>query len=225
MADLDLDRLMTDADAVTVARSIGMQVFKRGNHYFSYCPIHRERTGADDVHATNFVLSEKGGYCFSCGEFVSIPKMVTGFLGCRKNEAFDLIADAMGGRTFYAADKSSQRCTSVRIPLTAEETALLGLENQNITRITGKGETVYEGLSILYREDPEMYKKIIRDRALLLRKKLQAVLTNYCSPDTPGAQEAYRLFGKEKYEPGILKEIRHLVTDRIAILDRVIAKV
>lgn len=70
-----------------------------------------------------------------------------------------------------------------------------------------------------------MYRKIIRDRALNLRGKLQAVLDGHSSQDSSKAHEVYDLLGKEKVDQKIFSEIRRMVTARIAVLDGMIAKV
>ena len=70
-----------------------------------------------------------------------------------------------------------------------------------------------------------MYRKIIRDCALNLRGKLQAVLDGHSSQDSSKTHEVYDLLGKEKVDQKIFSEIRRMVTARIAVLDGVIAKV
>ena len=223
MADLDLDKLMTDADAVTVANAIGMQVFKKGNHYFSFCPVHEEKTGKRDTHPTNFIIKPKGGFCYSCGEFVSIPKMVTSFLGCKKNEAYDIIADAMGGKDFYQADKSTRREQKQRFNLSAEEAELLGISGPNMTRINEEDPPMYEGFSVLFQENPAKCKQIIRERAEALRNQLLSIIDNYGSQNAPKAHEVYTLMGEE-FDQKIYPEITRSAAQKVEALNQVIAK-
>lgn len=97
----DLERILDEADSVTVAEFIGMEVSHRGHYNFIRCPGHENRLGKVDRRMTNAWLLPKGYICKSCGVSVDLIDMVKEFEDCDFKEAVGIIADSLGGREHY----------------------------------------------------------------------------------------------------------------------------
>ena len=101
MAFYDEERILEDADSLTVAEFLGLEVRRAGNRHQIYCPGHMERLGKPDTHMGSCYLTPKGYHCYACSKTVSLPNMVMEVENCDYKEALGIIADSIGGREHY----------------------------------------------------------------------------------------------------------------------------
>ena len=221
---MDLNRLMDDADATTVAEYIGMRIQRKGNRNYILCPGHRNRLGKEDRSIGNCVLTAHGYRCFACGETVGIVQMVMEYTGCTKGEAFSQIADAMGGRELYADSGTEAKPTyGPKEKLTQEELALLGINcSYNSGIITDNG-MVPDGLNTLYFEDKAKYTEILLGRAKKTLASYEELLHDYGSPQSEKSHRIYELMG-ENYDTSVYSVLKAETNRRMDILKGAIAK-
>lgn len=223
---MDLQRLMDDADAATVAEYIGMTLQRKGKHTLIRCPGHFERTGKEDIHIGNCVLTRHGYHCFSCNTTAGVQQMVMEYTGCGKGQAFEIIAEAMGGKFLYEdADdlKPSGKKPAVE-RLSTEELECLEIGAANRSRIeTGDG-TVMEGLTALQEDDPEMFAEIIRERGRQKLEEYEKLLEEYGDQEAHGRYDLISLLG-DNFSESSFGEIRKEIDRREGIIRDAIARV
>ena len=128
MAFYDIQRILDEADSLTVAQFLGIEYSHRGKNFFIRCPGHEKRLGHEDNHLSNAWLTPKGYRCAACGVSVSLIDMVREVENCDFKEALALIADSLGGRSFYettGVDSSIEREKT----LSEDDLILLGLRS------------------------------------------------------------------------------------------------
>lgn len=101
MAFYDEERILEDADAVSVAEYLGLEIRRAGSRHQIYCPGHLERLGKPDTRMGSCYLTAKGYHCYACDKTVNLPNMVMEVENCSYKEALGIIADSLGGRDLY----------------------------------------------------------------------------------------------------------------------------
>lgn len=101
MAFYDEARIMEDADALSVAEYLGIEIRRAGKRHQIYCPGHFARLGKEDSSMGSCYLTNKGYHCYACDAQVSLPNMVMEIEDCSYKEALGIIADSLGGRELY----------------------------------------------------------------------------------------------------------------------------
>ncbi len=157
-------RLREDADCRQVAEYIGMQV--KGKFCECVSGTHSE------TQINHCGIYPNHIHCFSCGLDVGVIGMVQAYyknvLGTpiAYHEACRIVGDACGGSDLYLEQSSGEK--TERMPFDKDELTLLKLD----TPYSGK-ESVHISMQSLYRENKELYYKIIRDKAAEEQEKLQ----------------------------------------------------
>ena len=126
MAFYDEERILEDADSLTVAEFLGLEVRRAGNRHQIYCPGHMERLGKADTHMGSCYLTPKGYHCYACSKTVSLPNMVMEVENCDYKEALGIIADSLGGREHYITSGKKNYEEHEKI-LGEEDLKLIGL--------------------------------------------------------------------------------------------------
>mgnify|MGYP004589221785 CR=1 FL=1 len=165
-----------EADAVEIAKAIGMKIYPKGRNNFILCPGHEKRLGKPDVNPTNAVITREGYYCFSCGCFVKTPDMIMEFLGCGIKDAFKIIADLLGGEELYLDQFPSEK----GLTLTEDEIKALSLE----TAVNGD-----LSFSDVAKSAPKIAKEALKKRAEEMKQRYLELSETYASED--GAYKLY----------------------------------
>ncbi|NLS45834.1 MAG: hypothetical protein GX969_08885 [Firmicutes bacterium] len=214
MARYNLDSLREEADALSVAEYIGMDIFSNGSRHYIYCPGHEERLGKPDRKADNCVLTKRGYRCFACGVWKDVFEMVMEFMGCGLHEAFGIVGDACGGRHYFIekGDKNSKepevlpikRCDLELIGLNSRRkrvNSIIGSgfkERQDCINVKALGETdqfddyyLYytredaDTLYSLYKEDPQLFKQLILTKATYAAIEYKNMMDLVCKGKSP----------------------------------------
>jgi len=127
--NLDIERLKEDADPLTVAEAIDMDIESHGRRISVLCPAHN-----DTNHGSCF-LTKNGYRCYSCGESNDVIDMVRrkkkiGFI-----EAVNLIACLYGGEEQYLSDGPA---TYRALVPNQSECKLIGIVNQPAYMLIGE---------------------------------------------------------------------------------------
>ena len=223
---MDIKRLMDEADARTVAEFLGMQIVKKGKYDFIQCPGHEKRLGKPDSHIGNAVLLKNGYKCFACNTFIPTAEMVMEYTGCNRQEAYHIIAEAMGGEEFYP-DEGKAAPDLPKLRLTPEELKALKLTSPFAVsiayRMTGDGKvTIKAGLYELYKSDKGAYYHIIHDRAREMFEKYVYIRDNYAQPDSLNAYKVYDLLGPA-FDRSVYAKVTGELNKRIEICERILS--
>lgn len=206
---MDIRRLVEDCNAENVAEAIGMDIMSKGKYQYILCPGHQARLGKPDNHIGNAVLWEKGYYCYACGCFVKTHNMVMEYVGCSSSEAYEIMADAMGGMSLYEG-KENDTCVP-RLRLNKEEAEVIGMYPVFHVPVARKetgldSSTVYEGLYDLYQENQDKYYQLITRRAKESLEKYLYLKEHYASLRADRAYMLYDLMG-EAFDSGVYKKL------------------
>lgn len=222
MKKIDKQQLINEADPLTVAEYIGMNVVRKGSHNFISCPGHKARLGKEDRNISNAVLTDKGYHCFACHETVGLIDMVMEFLNCDFKTAIYLIAEACGGEDRFVSDNKKSKMR--RITLSREDLELLGLASPDFSErhIVNASDTepitephqysvmtngeyiVYSknsgwSLTKLAQKDCWAYKNLIARKAREAMEKYSVFLSEYCSRNSEKSHVIYELFNVDGY--------------------------
>lgn len=218
----DAERIKKDADAIAVAKYIGMEVIQKGSRFYVRCPGHEKRLGKPDKQIGNCVLTDKGYFCFACREKVSTVDMVMEFTGCSYPEALETIADTCGGIDLYRMDGSSrqQKPTTLK----PDDLEVIGLNPSSgemiamtVINATYAPHDACEGayavrmddlylvcrrqarLSIqrLQQDDEALYNRIIAEKAGEAVRRYEKALSEFGSRDAAKADIVYELFSED----------------------------
>lgn len=203
----DVELLLDEADSLSVANYLGMDIVKRGSRYFIPCPGHEQRLGKPDRKTSNCVLTPKGYHCFACQERVGLINMVMEYTGCEYREALTIIGDACGGAELFETNGKQIK----KPPLSHNDLAIIGLKayaGKNIfgtVNINGDKNVTEkkEGLSLemLFVQDEKSYNKLIYRKAKEAVAKYEEALKNFCFRDAPKANVIFDLLNEDGYLP------------------------
>lgn len=228
---MDVRRLLEEADAVTVAKFIQMEIENHKYHYIR-CPGHESRLGKPDRNIGNAYLKRNGYICYACGVFVPTHDMVVEFLNCSKEEAYKIMADAMaealdgtsGEQRYCLSQKVSNQKPQIR--LTQNEAKVIGLYEKFtviVTQKTVKGNSIpiCEGLSLLYQDNPFRYYQMIVSKAQSMKQKYEDCLLQYARAD---AEKAYILFEmlQNDFDNSIYMQLERELRSRIDTCQKII---
>ena len=124
---IDKQALLAEANAIDVAKYIGMDVVHRGANYFIPCPGHKKRLGREDTTIGNCVLYPNGYRCMACDPDVThdVFDMVQEFTNCSFPEALQTVAEIYGGEAVFASDDNAP---IEKLPLSQKDLELIGLK-------------------------------------------------------------------------------------------------
>lgn len=165
MAFYDEERILEDANAVSVAEYLGMEIRRSASRYQIYCPGHLNRLGKEDKKMGSCFLTPKGYHCYACDKTVSLPNMVMEVEGCDYKEALGIIADSLGGRDHYVLSGKKEFVEETEKILPEEDLKIIGLRSViSIDTACGFYETKEEIEEINNRnresDDEELRRKI-----------------------------------------------------------------
>ena len=132
MAFYDEERILEDADSLSVAEYLGLEIRNAGKRHQIYCPGHLERLGKVDSRMGSCYLLEdgsriKGYHCYACDKTVSLPNMVMEIEDCDYKEALGIIADSIGGREHYMTSGSGKDFEEREKILSEQDLKVIGL--------------------------------------------------------------------------------------------------
>lgn len=220
---MDIRQLIDECNAEDVAEYLQMQIVRKGSRNYIACPGHEARLGKPDLHIGNAELKTKGYTCYACHEFVSTHDMVMEVTGCSSEEAYNIMADAMGykldGNSAYSADIP-------RLRLTKEEATVIGIyprfREPAIQKQGAVGMvTIYDGLFELYKVNPGMYYQIITEKAREAREKYLYYRTHYATPKADLAYQIYDLLG-DHFDNSVYASMERELTTRIETCEKII---
>ena len=216
----DVEALLDEADSLSVANYLGMEVVKKGSNYCIPCPGHEERLGKPDRKIGNCILTPKGYHCFACCERVGLINMVMEYTGCQYKEALTIIGDACGGAELFVKNGQIRK----KQPLSQNDLTLIGLKPycgktiyetinscKYITEVpknmqyteTEKGELLVTGrkegfsLEMLFELDEKSYNSLILRKSQEAIAKYEAAIKNFGFRDAPGANTVYELLNED----------------------------
>lgn len=115
-----LAELKTAVPITTVARAIGLDLFRRGKYMVTYCPFHNDQDGKNP----NMVLYTDGHYkCYrgGCGAYGDSVDLVQGTLGIKLTDAAELVASLAGWSPADLESKPMPGQSYALPPLSQEE--------------------------------------------------------------------------------------------------------
>ena len=216
---LDREKIIEEADALTVANYLGMEIVRKGNYNFIACPGHLKRLGRTDDNISNCVLTPKGYHCFACGVKVGLIDMVMEYLECQYPEALSVIADSCGGKDLYSLNGKAASIKK-QLSLSQEDLEIIGLlancsfsktvniaddyndtEENSIIKKQFSELLVYEkiddaSLLSLMLNDEDSYNALIVRKAEEAIDNYQEALKKYEDRDAYGAVELFELFSE-----------------------------
>lgn len=132
--EYDKDRIREDADTVTVAREIGMNINEQDvvsgrKNIGILCPDQNHV----DQHFGNCYIKPNGQYiCQSCCASGDVFDLVMRFCKVSFYDALEIVADICGGRERYQLNNKDNIPRHRRYPLTQKECELIGLYNTKV---------------------------------------------------------------------------------------------
>lgn len=215
---MNIEKLLDEVDAVVVAEYIDMEIIEKGTTKCIYCPGHERRLHKPDVHIGNAYLRKKGYVCHSCGGFFPVHEMVMDFAGCSSDEAYVIMAEAMGGVEFYS-DMGESQSYIPKLKLSNYEAKVLGITPKFSVVVDRKpieSETILikEGLFSLFGQNEKMYYQIIADRAREMLEKYQFCMEHYASAHADKAYELYDLMG-DTFDRSVYGHLYRELSERI----------
>lgn len=219
---MDIRKLCRETDAETVAEYLQMPMKRKGKYCYILCPGHERRLGKPDSTIGNAVLKDNGYYCWACATFVPTHEMVMEYTGCSSQEAYDIMAEAMGGKELFDGDGGTGSTLNLpKCRLTSEEARIIGLyPRSSVVLKTENGESISEGLYTLYRENPTAYYGLITKKAAASRKRYEYCKEHYGAVTSDLAYKVYDLLGSS-FDHSVYKQLSRELDDRIEICERV----
>lgn len=218
---MDIRKLCMEADTEVVADYIQMDTRRKGKYTYILCPGHEKRLGHPDMNIGNCVLKENGYYCWACGTFVSTHDMVMEYTGCSSDEAYTIMAEAMGGVDLFGDSEASSSLDMPKCRLTQEEANIIGLYSKyTVTLRTSSGQNIQDGLYVLYRQNPAAYYGMITKQAAASKKRYEYCLEHYASATADLAYKLYDLLGSS-FDHSVYKKLECELKDRIETCDRI----
>lgn len=223
---MDRKRLIEECDAQSVVDYLQMECQHRGRYTFILCPGHEARLGRQDTKMGNAILKKNGYYCYACNTFVTTHDMIMEYLDCSSDEAYRIMAEAMGGVELYAGDSKKPELNLPKYRLTQEECEVIGLYPKFSPTIatvqtTGGEKHIQDGLYILWQRNPDAYFGLIVKRAKEMRKKYQYLKTHYASAKADLAYQIYDILG-ECFDHSVYKTMDRVLAERIEICNKII---
>lgn len=129
MAFYDEERILDDADALSVAEYLGLEIRRAGSRHQIYCPGHLARLGKADSKMGSCYLTPKGYHCYACDKTVSLPNMVMEVEECSYKEALGIIADSLGGRDLYTVSGKREAEEEHEKILSEKDLKIIGLHS------------------------------------------------------------------------------------------------
>lgn len=219
---MDIRKLCAETDAETVADFIQMDTKRKGKYTYILCPGHKKRLGHRDENIGNCVLKENGYYCWACGTFVPTHDMVMEYTGCDSKEAYNIMAEAMGGIDLFGGSGTTSSLDMPRCRLTAEEAEIIGLHPKfTVSLKTSSGQIIQDGLYVLYRQNPVAYYGLITKQAVASKKRYEYCLEHCSSATADLAYKICDLLGSS-FDHTVYKKLEREFKDRIEVCDRII---
>lgn len=220
---MDKETLIELTDIETVADFISLDVVRKGNRSYILCPGHLARLGKPDLNIGNAYLKNGGYVCHACGVFVNTHDMIMEVTDCSYDEAYDIMAQAMG----YDLSDTDQNEAIPKLRLTKAEANIIGLYPRFNEAAVQKSNTnntltIRDGLFTLYQSNPQMYFRIIVEKAKEAMKRYQYCKKHCSSSDADMAYMVYDLLG-EKFDNSIYPKILRELDSRIDTCKKVIA--
>lgn len=223
---MDIKRLVEECDAQAVVDYLQMEHKQSGRYTYILCPGHEERLGKPDTNMGNAVLREKGYYCYACNAFVTTHDMIMEYLQCSSEEAYRIMAEAMGGAELYSGGSKTDFAKIPRYRLTQEECKVLRLYPKFSPTVatvrTSNGEArIQDGLYVLWQRNPDAYFGMIIKRAKEMKKKYQYLRVHFASDKADLAYQIYDLLG-EYFDHSVYRTMNRILEERIQICDKII---
>lgn len=220
---MNRETLIELTDIETVADFIHLETERKGSRSYILCPGHLARLGKPDLNIGNAYLKNGGYFCYACGVFVNTHDMVMEVTNCSYDEAYDIMAQAMG----YDLSDEGQNENIPKFRLTKAEANIIGLYprfNEVAIQKSNASDTITirDGLFVLYQSNPQMYFKIIVEKAKEAMKRYQYCKEHYSAPDADMAYMVYDLLG-EKFDNSIYPKIMRELDSRIETCKKIIA--
>lgn len=220
---MNRETLIELTDIETVADFISLDVVRKKNRSYILCPGHLARLGKPDLNIGNAYLKDGGYICHACGVFVNTHDMVMEVTNCSYDEAYDIMAQAMG----YDLSDTGQNENIPKFRLTKAEANIIGLYprfNEVAVQKSNTNDTITirDGLFTLYQSNPKMYFKIIVEKADEAMKQYQYCKGHYSAPDADMAYMVYNLLG-EKFDNSIYPKLLRELDSRIETCKKIIA--
>lgn len=220
---MNRETLIELTDIETVADYISLDVVKKRSRLYIRCPGHLSRLGKPDLNIGNAYLKNGGYVCHACGVFVNTHDMVMEVMDCSYDEAYEIMAQAMG----YDLSDTSQNENIPKLRLTKAEANIIGLHPRFNEIAVYKSNTqstiiIRDGLFPLYQLNPKMYFKIIVEKAEAAMKRYQFCKKHYSAPDSDMAYMVYRLLG-ETFDNSIYPKILRELDSRIETCKKIVA--
>ena len=220
---IDKEALMSVANAIDVARYIGIDVQKKGTNYFMLCPGHQSRLGKPDTKLGNCVVYPDGYVCYACDAHAkhNVFDMVMEHTNCTFVQALETVAEIYGGR-----DEFKTSAPQEKLPLSQEDLALIGLkphgkiflpqnasfehfepeegfyiekENDDANHFLKiKAPSTYSLLT-LKRENEEAFRYLIASKAKEAGIKYQTALKDFSKRTSKRASEVFDVFEEDGY--------------------------
>lgn len=221
---MDIGRLIQETDAETVAEYLQMDIERKGKSNYILCPGHVERLGKPDFHFGNAVLKRHGYECYACHEFVNTHDMVMEVTGCSSEEAYNIMAAAMGFEP--CGPDMNQDEALPRLKLMRQEAEVIGLYPRFREIAVQKSNkngviVIHDGLFTLYKQNPDLYYKIIVNKAAESCDRYRYCKQHYASVNSDMAYVLYDLLG-EKFDNSIYASMDRELNDRIKICQKII---
>lgn len=137
---IDKERLLSDADCIVVASSLGLKMQRKGRHHAILCPEHPDR------HFGNCIIDHNHYHCFACQADGNAISLVMNVLGCSYAEALYYIADVCGGVEMYTVEDRNGEREKPRPYLSAEARKYLGLQDRPVYAIVAETPNFTESL-------------------------------------------------------------------------------
>lgn len=220
---MNRETLIGQTDIETVADYISLDVVKKRNRSYILCPGHLTRLGKPDFNIGNAYLKNGGYVCHACGVFVNTHDMIMEVTNCSYDEAYDIMAQAMG---YYLSEKG-QNENIPKFRLAKAEANIIGLYprfNEAAVQKSNTNDTItiQDGLFVLYQSNPQMYFEIIVKKAEKAMKRYQYCKEHYSAPDADMAYMVYDLLGKQ-FDNSIYPKILRELDSRIETCKKIIA--
>lgn len=234
-------------DPLDVALNIGVDVRKKGSHYFCTClnPKH------DDNRPTNCVITDRGYYCFACGDHGDVFKMVKNFYAKEGEfitfeKAEKIVADMVGVDISKSASNTEDTKSSY-IPFTSAELAMIGIKTQftcptaelvsesdwdpgdvNSKYLYKKVKSEFtkvkkerSPLVVLYNENPGAFFFLVERKIKERRKLLERALSDFTDRDSEKADILFDIFEEDcSLDKNILIELKNIYQEKILELDK-----
>lgn len=216
---LDIQKLVTSIDAVTVAEGIGMDIKRKGNYNFILCPGHAKELGYSDTNASNCVLTAKGYHCFGCNLTKNMFVMVQEYLGVDFPHALRIVADLAGGMDAFSSENTDKYIPI--FPLTTNELNIIGIKSSSSYVFVNKARDMEHGdltsayqlvndeilvssrntsswsLEELFQKKNRLFNRYILKKADDAVKRYDYLIEQYCSRDGDGIKTVYDLFNED----------------------------